>query len=599
MNRKMLYNLFAVLVLFSMVLSACAQPAAPTQAPAPAKTEAPAAPAATEAPAAATEAPAAPAATEAPAAPAGEKVFIFGRGADTVGMDLAIVTDGDSTRTAGQILEPLYTFAPGSTTPVPALAEECKSNENATEWTCTLRKGVKFHDGTDFNADAVIFNFERWKDTKNPYHFASQVFEYYEAMWGGFDDASLITKIEKTDDYTVKFTLSTPLAPFLANLAMDFFAISSPEAIKTNGEKYGTPSVGAVGTGPFKFVEWVEGDHITVAANEDYWGGRPKLDKIIWRVIPDDSARFLALKAGDIQGMEQATSEDLAAAGSDPELQVLTKPPLNTAYLAFNFKIKEFQDKKVREAVAHAINKEALVQNFYGKYGQVAKTLIPSSMWGFNDAIQDYSYDPEKAKSLLAEAGFPDGLNEVTVAEDMVDANKNVVFKAGDKLPLRLYYMPVTRFYYPSPKEIGEAMAADLAKAGFKVELQLEGDWPAYLAARRDGLLAGLYMLGWGGDNGDPDNFLGYFWGSGKEPIKREGWYQNATVAELLLKAAATPGQDVREPMYKEAEQMLHDDIARVYIAHNATPIILLATVTGYQPQAVDADNYVNIEVAK
>ncbi|MFM8321182.1 MAG: ABC transporter substrate-binding protein [Chloroflexota bacterium] len=512
-------------------------------------------------------------------------------------MDLAIVTDGESTRTAGQILEPLYTFAPGSTTPVPALAEECTPDEAATVWTCKLRQGVKFHDGTDFNADAVIFNFNRWRNTSDPFHFEAQVFEYYEAMFGGFDDASTITSVEKTDDYTVVFNLNQPLAPFLANLAMDFFAISSPKAIQDNGENYGTPAVGAVGTGPFKFVEWVEGDHITVEANADYWGGRPTLDKIIWRVIPDDSARFLALKSGDIHAMEQATSEDLASAAADPELQVMTKPPLNTAYLAFNFKIKEFQDVKVREAVAHAINKEALVANFYGEYGQVAKTLIPSSMWGFNDAIEDYGYDPEKSKALLAEAGFPDGLSEVTIAEDMTDADGNVVFKAGDKLPLRLYYMPVTRFYYPSPKEIGEAMAADLANAGINVELYLEGDWPAYLGSRRNGLLAGLYMLGWGGDNGDPDNFLGYFWGSGAEPIQREGWYTNPTAAEMLLKAAATPGQDVREPMYKDAEKLLHDDVARVYIAHNATPIIMLASITGYQPQAVDADNYTAVVI--
>ncbi len=423
------------------------------------------------------------------------------------------------------------------------------------------------------------------------------MFEYYESMFGGFDDDSVITKVEKTDDYTVKFTLSAPQAPFLANLAMDFFAISSPKAIQDNGEDYGTPSVGAVGTGPFVFVEWVEGDHITVKANEDYWGGRPTLDQIIWRVIPDDSARFLALKSGDIHGLEQATAEDLATAAADPELQVLTKPPLNTSYVAFNYRIKEFQDIKVREAVAHAINKEPLVKSFFGQYGQVAKTLIPSSMWGFNDAIEDFAYDPEKSKALLAEAGFPDGLSEVTIAEDIKDGDGNVKFAAGSKIPFMLYYMPVTRFYFPASKEAGEAIAADLAKVGLNVTLQLEGDWPAYLGARRSGLLAGLYMLGWGGDNGDPDNFLGYFWGSGTEPIMREGWYSNPAVAELLTKAVQTVGQENREPMYKEAEKMLHDDVARVYIAHNATPLILLASVSGYQPQAVDADNYTAIVI--
>ncbi len=232
-------------------------------------------------------------------------------------LDPVLVTDGESFRVTGQCLEPLYQYEPGSTKPIPALATECTANDASTEWTCKLRQGVKFHDGTDFNADAVIFNFERWRFTTNPYHYASQVFEYYEAMWGGFDDASIITKVEKVDEYTVKFTLNAPLAPFIANLAMDMFAISSPAAIEKYGEEYGLPASGCVGTGPFIFKEWVEGDHITVLANDDYWGGRPSIDEIVFRVIPDDSARYLALKAGDIQGLEQATVEDLAAAAHE------------------------------------------------------------------------------------------------------------------------------------------------------------------------------------------------------------------------------------------------------------------------------------------
>jgi len=603
MKRNVLYVVGAFVLLFSMVLSACAPQAAPPAAPV--VTEAPAAPVApavTEAPAAPPEVPAVteappPAEEPTPAEPpaAAKTTFVFGRGGDTVSMDLAITTDGESTRTGGQVLEALYTFADGTTTPIPGLATDCSANPEGTEWVCKLREGVKFHDGTDFNADAVIFNFERWRFTTNPYHFASQVFEYYESMWGGFDDDSIITTIEKIDDHTIKFVLSAPLAPFLANLAMDFFTISSPAAIEKYGEDYGTPKAGAVGTGPFKFVEWVEGDHITVEANVDYWGGKPTLDEIIWRVIPDDSARYLALKSGEIQGLEQATVEDLEDAAKNPDLQVLTKPPLNTSYVAFNYKIKEFQDPKVREAVAHAINKVPLVENFFGKYAEVAKTLVPSSMWGFNAGLVDWEYDPELSKQLLAEAGFPDGLSQVTIAEDLKDADGNVKFKAGDVIPLNFYYMPVTRFYLPNPKEMGEAIAADLANAGINVTMTLEGDWPTYLGARREGLLVGLYMLGWGGDNGDPDNFTGYFFSGGTEPIKREGWYMNAPLAELLKKAAVTIGQDLRDPMYQEADQMLHDDIARIWIAHNATPIILKANVVGYQPQAVDADNYLNI----
>jgi len=539
-----------------------------------------------------------------PAAEGAGGTFIFGRGGDSVQLDPAIVTDGESFRVTGQCLEPLYQYEPGTTKPIPALATECMANEDSTEWTCMLREGVKFHDGTDFNADAVIFNFDRWRNTSHPQHFESQVFEYYEYMWGGFDDASFITSVEKVDDYTVKFMLSESLAPFLANLAMDMFAISSPAALEQFGEDYGTPAAGCVGTGPFKFVEWVEGDHITAVANDDYWGGRPTIDEIVWRVIPDDSARFLALRAGDIHGLEQATAEDVAAADADPDLYVNPKPALNTGYLAFNYKIQEFQDPLVREAVAHAINRQGLVDAFYGPYGEVASNFLPPLVWGHNDAIEDWAYDPDLSMQLMAEAGFPDGLSEVTIAEDVVDAEGNVVHAAGDKIPLKLYYMPVTRFYYPSPKEIGEAMAADLAKAGIVTELELAGDWPTYLGLRRNGLLVGLYMLGWGGDNGDPDNFHNYFFGFGgadkegapeewvKSPDPREGFYANQEVAELLYEAAINPDQAERQEIYEQVEVLLHDDVARLWIVHNNTPLLFSSKVSGYVPQPVGADYY-------
>jgi peptide/nickel transport system substrate-binding protein len=531
--------------------------------------------------------------------PAGEGgVFIFGRGGDSVQLDPAIVTDGESFRVTGNCLEPLYQYEQGSTTPIPALATECTPNEEGTEWTCALREGVKFHDGTDFNADAVIFNFERWRFTDNPYHFESQVFEYYENMWGGFDDGSVITSVEKIDDYTVKFALSAPVAPFLANLAMDMFAISSPAAIEEYGEDYGLPSAGCVGTGPFKFVEWVESDHITVEAYDDYWEGRPTIDQVVWRVIPDDSARYLALQAGDIHALETATVEDLASAEADPDLYVLTRPALNTGYLAFNYAIEEMQDINFRKAVVHAINRQGLVENFLGEYGEVAKNFLPPLIMGHNDDIEDWAYDTDMAKQYLADAGFPDGISEVTLAQDIADAEGNVVYATGDKIPLRLYYMPVTRFYYPSPKEIGEAMAADLTRAGINVTLELAGDWSTYLGLRREGQLVGLYMLGWGGDNGDPDNFHNYFWGglSGpdevKEPDPREGWYANQEIAELCYQGFITVDRAEREEIYNQIEVLLHEDVTRLWVDHYNTPLIFSSKVSGYIPQPVGEDYY-------
>jgi peptide/nickel transport system substrate-binding protein len=372
----------------------------------------------------------------------------------------------------------------------------------------------------------------------------------------------------------------------LANLAMDMFAISSPKALQDCGEDYGTPSCGAVGTGPFKFVEWLEDDHITVEANTDYWGGAPTIDRIIWRVIPDDSARFLALRAGDLHAMEQAGIEDIKAAEKDPNFYIKATG-LNTGYLAFNYHIKELQDPKVREAIFHAIDRQALKDAFYGNYGEVAKTFLHPSMWGVPE-IEDWSYDPELSKQLLADAGFPDGLKEVT-NED-----------TGEVGPLKLYYMPVTRFYYPSPKEIGEAMAADLAKAGIDTELYLEGDWPTYLASAREGKLYGLYMLGWGGDNGDPDNFLCYFFCRVGDPedIDGAGWYYNPELAQLLKDAAVSTEQDERAAMYGQAETMLHEDRARLWVIHNNTPRLFASNISGFVVQPVGADKYEGVIIS-
>lgn len=584
MSKKSIFKILGLLMVISMLVAACA----PQEA-----TEAPETPEETEA----TEAPEETEATEAPEeteAPEGEDrgTFIFGRGADSVRLDPALVTDGESFRVTGQLLEPLYQYELGSTVPVPALAEECVPSEDATVWECKLREGVSFHDGTPFNAEAVVFNYERWRFTDNPYHYESQVFEYYEYMWGGFDDDSVISSVEAIDEFNVRFTLSAPLAPFLANLAMDMFAISSPAAIEAAGESYGTPDVGAVGTGPFKFVSWQEGTEIVIEANDDYWGGAPGVDQVVFRVIPDDSARFLALQAGDIHGLEQAVVEDLQTAEASDDLYISTRPALNTGYLAFNYKIEEFNDPNVRLAVEYALDKEGLVQNFYGDYGEVASNFLPPLIWGHNEMIEDRGYDPERARELLAEAGFPDGLSEVTIAEDILDVEGNVLYAAGDKIPLRLNYMPVTRFYYPSPEEIGTAMAANLFAAGIEAELYLEGDWPTYLDARRNGTLVGLYMLGWGGDNGDPDNFLGYFFAQGEEPMANEGWYQNAELAQLLQTAAVTPVREDRQAMYEEAEQILYDDVARIWIAHNNTPLIFSSSIDGYGAQPVGADYF-------
>ncbi len=497
-----------------------------------------------------------------------QTTFVFGNQGEPVELDPAVITDGISNRITRQVSEGLVKYDGSTTNVIPSLAEKWSVSADGTVWTFTLRKNVKFHDGTPFDAAAVVWNFDRWRLSTHPQHEnqikAGKTFEYYEAQFGGFDDKSLITKVEAVNPTTVRVTLKSPQGPFLANLAMFVFDIVSPTAVEKWGVEFGKHPVG---TGPYKFVEWKVGQEVILEANPDYWdkAHAAKISRVVVRNIKDNSQRLAGLKAGEIQGFEGLNPDDVKMVRADPNLQIILRPTNTTGYLAFNFKVKEFQDKRVRMAIAHAINKKGIVDALYGGPGLVAKEFQPPSLWGYNKELKDYEYNPQRARDLLKEAGFPQGLKEIT-------------WDDGKKEPLQFWYMPVSRPYYPNPKEIGEAMAADLAKAGITVQLQTT-DWTVYLDKRKNGQLP-LYMLGWTGDNGDPDNFVCYFFCS--PGASREGFYTNQPLTEILLQAQKLTDQGKRAELYRKAEQMIHDDVARLFIAHNQPPIPFQKKVKGY-----------------
>jgi peptide/nickel transport system substrate-binding protein len=497
-----------------------------------------------------------------------QTTFVFGNQGEPVSLDPAINTDGISNRITRQIYEGLVKYKGATTDVVPALAEKWQVSADGTVWTFTLRKNVKFHDGTPFDAKAVAWNFDRWRLSKHPQHEneikAGQTFEYYEAQFGGFDDKSLITKVEAVDPITVRVTLRTPQGPFLANLAMFVFDLVSPTAAEKAGVDFGK---NPVGTGPYRFVEWKRGQEVILEANKDYWdkAAMPKIPRLVVRNIKDNSQRLAALKAGEIQGFEGLNPDDVKVVRADPNLQILLRPTNTTGYVAFNYKVKEFQDKRVRQAIAYAINKKAIVDALYGGTGMVATQFQPPPLWGYNKDLKDFEYNPQHSRDLLKEAGFPQGLKEVT-------------WDDGRKEPLQFWYMPVSRPYFPNPKEIAEAIAADLAKAGITVQLQTT-DWTVYLDKRKNGQLP-LYMLGWTGDNGDPDNFVCYFFCS--PGASREGFYTNQQLTDLLLQAQKLTDQAKRAELYRKAEQMIHDDAARLFIANNQPPLPFQKKVKGY-----------------
>ncbi|HEY7117484.1 MAG TPA: ABC transporter substrate-binding protein [Tepidisphaeraceae bacterium] len=494
--------------------------------------------------------------------------FVFGRGGDSVKLDPAVVTDGESFRVTDQIFDRLIGFDGSTTNIKPALAKNWDISPDGLTYTFHLRDGVTFHDGTPFDAAAVKWNFDRWGDEENPYRNASDTFEYYEDV-AGFSDA--IKSVDVVDPLTLQITLNAPQGPFLLNLALPAFGIASPTAMMADIQNaYKNP----VGTGAFKFGEWVPGDHITLAKNAAYWGDTPLLDSAIVRTIPDNAARFLALRSGSIDMMEGANPDDVTTAGRDRNLQVLLRPSLNIAYINMNLRQAPFDKLQVRQAVAAAINRSAIVEALYAGIGKVAAQLIPPTMLGFNPDVKGPSYDPDRAKKLLADAGLPNGFTT------------------------DFWYMPLSRPYYPDPKSIAQAFAADLAKVGITANLKTE-DWDTYLQDR-NALKFPIWMLGWTGDNGDPDNFLYTFFGALNAPGKAvDNSWDNAQVRTLLLQAQNSSDVGERDAIYRQVNQIINDEVPRIPIAHTTPPLLARSYVRGYVTNPTATEPYMPVWLDK
>ena len=509
------------------------------------------------------------------------QTFVFGWSAEPVQLDPAVVIDSASLGITPQIYDTLVKFR-GSTTEIePALAEKWEASPDGRVWTFHLRKNVRFHDGSPLDATAVVWNFERWWKSSHPQHQnqvkAGQTFEYWESQFGGFDAKSIVSKVEAVGSHSVRITLKQPLAPLLASLGIPGFGIASPKAVETWGTEFGKHPVG---TGAFRFVQWHPNQEVILQANPDYWGVKPTVKRVVTRTIKDNGKRLAALKTGEIHGMEGLNPEDVRAVKADPNLKLLLRPANTTGYVAFNYKVKEFQDKRVRQAFAHAIGKKAIVDALYGGTGLVATQFEPPTLWGYNRSLQDYESSPARARDLLRQAGFRNGLSEVT-------------WEGGERKPLVFWYMPVSRPYYPNPKEIAEAIAADLARVGIRVRLQTV-DWAVYLDRVKNGRLP-LYMLGWIGDNGDPDNCLCYVFCS--PGAANQGFYANKPMADLLLRAQRLTNQAERAELYRHAEQMLHHDVARLFIAHNQSPLAFSKRVKGYIPNPTGTEYFNTVEI--
>lgn len=477
--------------------------------------------------------------------------LIYGRGGDSVGLDPAYETDGNSFMVSNNVLEALVEFKDESTEVMPGLATSWDISPDGLIYTFKLRTGVKFHDGTPLTADAVVFSLGRQMKSRNIKYFGKgwdiPKQERPPEYWVSMEMDAIVNSIEATDDTTVVFKLKKVNAPFIANMAMDFAGIISPAAFMKDPAAFVR---NPVGTGPFKFQRWVKDDRIILETNKNYRDASkgPYLDRLIFRVIPENSVRFLELKSGGIHMCEFPNPADIPMAKKDPKLQVFSQPGMNIGYLGFNLKKDLWgKNQKLREAIAHAINRKAIVDKIYQGLGEVAKNCIPPTMWGYNTGIPGYSYDVELAKKLLAEVGYPEGkgLPEIT-----------------------LWSMPVARPYNPEGLKVGVAMIGDLGKVGIQSRI-VSYDWGTYLKRQREQSPdMDLFQLGWTGDNGDPDNFLAVLFDGLASTAVRTQW-MNEAFHKLMEDGRSTIDQSKRAEIYKKAQQIMYEECPVIPIAHS------------------------------
>jgi len=491
----------------------------------------------------------------------------------------ALNTTGTSLDAARPVFNQLVEFKRGSTEVVPGLAESYKVSPDVLVITFKLRKGVKFHSGVngftptrDFNADDVIWSFDRQWKPDHPYAKVSGgAYDYFNDM----DMPKLLKSIEKVDDYTVKFTLNEPNAPFIANLAMDFGTIESAEYAKYLQDK-GTPEQFdqiPVGTGPFQFVDYQKDAVIRFKAFDGYWGGKAKIDDLIYAITPDPTARYAKMKAGECQVMIAPNPADLDAMSKDKALNLMKQAGLNIGYLAMNVKKPPFDKREVRQAINMAIDRDSILKEVYQGAGQKAKNLIPPTIWSYNKAVKDYEYNPEKAKALLKKAGVKD-------------------------LQSDLWWMPVQRPYNPNAKRMAEMMQADLAKVGINAKL-VSYEWGEYRKRMQQGEHQ-MGLLGWTGDNGDPDNFFFLLGCTGaREGGQNISKWCDKSFEDKLQQAKKLSEKADRTKLYEEMQVYMKQEAPIVTIAHSTVFEPVSKKVSDYKISPFGRHEFYGVDVAE
>jgi peptide/nickel transport system substrate-binding protein len=483
--------------------------------------------------------------------------------------DPALIDDSNTSYVMQQVMEGLVALKPGTTGELePALAESWTLSDDGLTYTFKVRSGVKFHDGTDLDAAAVKYNYDRWL----AFPTELQDYSYYAgAVFGGYGDRSNIASTEAPDATTFIITLKSPVSSFLLSQTLTPFAISSPTALKAGGAdntvtdvtqmayaQGGDPAM--VGTGPYVFDSWTLGDNVKLVKNADYWDADAAgyVDEIIFKPIAEEAQRLNALSTGEIDISQIIAPIDVAAIEADDELQVIDRgESCNLFHLAVNHNYDPVSNPKIREAMAYAINKQAIIDAFYAGQAVPADNWMPPGTQYYK-ALDLPTYDPDKAKALIAESGETD-------------------------LTLDFWYpSDVTRPYMPDPKGIFEAIARDLEAVGFTIKADTATWSPDYLDAE----FAGEYeawLIGWTCDWAGPDNFLktAFFNYVDGEPSP-EFAYRNDELNETMAAALAATDEGTAKELWEKAQDLIRADIPTIPIVSSTPPAAARADVKGF-----------------
>jgi len=511
--------------------------------------------------------------------------FVFASSADPVLLDPALVSDGESLRITNQIFQSLVGFKPGGSEVVPQLATSWKPSANALSWTFKLKTGVKFSDGTPFNAAAVCFNYDRWFNfpaaLQNP-----AVSYYWNTVFVGFahptaggagPDKGLYKSCTTNGNNEVTLNLTRRSSSFISAIGLPNFGIASPTALKKYKADAGTVDATGVfhpsgtfatqhpvGTGPYMLQSWEPAVKLVLVANPNYSGSQPAITKVVYRAIADNAARLQALQSGEVQGIDYVAPQDYSTVENDSNLQLLKRPVSSIGYIGLNQAKPPMDKLLVRQAMAHAIDKAAVIKAIYGQTGEAANQFLPPSLFGYaKSGVPDYAYDPAKSKALLKQAGLT--------------------------LPVKIdfwYPTGVSRSYMPDPQRIFQAFQSTLNNSGFKV-VPHSAPWrPDYLGGTQSGKYQ-VYMLGWIADYYDPQDFLNVHFGS-QTPLFG---FNNPKLFSMLGKADAEPNPALRTSDYQQASIAVMKYLPMVPVAWGSSALALDSNIKGYVPGPIGPIN--------